>query len=195
MITTDKIDAAADVALNQKVVGHIKLWEVNPETGEKTLLVEKNNLIVNQGADILANAMAGTPNSAISHFYINYASTSPSLVSPTSTDTIASFASDGTHGYVRIPLAFSPALTNDGSGNYVSNVVYFTSFLTNGGNFTTSGLAFTNGVYLYALGLINGGANSNGSLDRLFSKTTFGPITWNAANGLAISWGVTFNTV
>ncbi len=181
--------------LNHEAHGYIKIWNVDQATGKNELIVEHNNLIVKQGADILAAALAGKPNSGITHFYIGYNTDSGFSGGPaiTTSDNTGSFSTSGNYGYIRIPLAFPASYLNEAT--YTGNMVYFTTFLTNGGAFTEHGATFANGVKLYCLGLVNGSNPSNDTGDNLFSKVNFGPITYNSANGLAITWGITFRAI
>ena len=193
-MTNIDIAPVGGYSLNQQAHGHVKMWKYDLKTGDKTLLLDNKNLIVNQGSDILASALSGMPNSHITHFYIGYTNvSSPSLGAISVEDKFNSFPADSANGYVRIPIAFSPSfLTEDG---YDNNIPYFTTFLTSGAPVITSGLALSDGVKLTSLGLINARVPDSPANDRLFSKVNFGPIVWDSTAGLAISWGITFRTV
>jgi hypothetical protein len=184
-----------DYMLNQGAQGHVKIWQFNPESGDKKLLLEKKNLILKTGADVMASALAGLPNSKITHFYVGYTTSGTTPVAPsiTAASTKANvFPTDSTHGYLRVPLAFPPGFLQE--SGYSGNVPYFTTFITNG-SFTSSGAAFADGANLYTLGLVNAQNPSGSNQDRLFSAITFTPITYQVAHGLAITWGVTFRAV
>ena len=187
--------APANYKFNAEARGHVKIWQFNPESGEKKLLVDKDNLILRTGADVMAASLAGQPNSKISHFYIGYTSSGTTPVAPSITvgSTKAElFPTDATHGYLRVPLAFPASFLSE--DNYTANVPYFTCFITNG-SYTSHGATFGNGVNLYTLGLVNAQNPSGSNQDRLFSAISFTPIQYSAANGLAIKLGVTFRAV
>ena len=178
--------------LNYDAAGRIKIWRFDQETGDKELLVDKPNLIVRQGASIMASALAGQPNSGISHFYIGYNTDIGFNDQPAAalTDTCASFSSVAPYGYLRLPLAFPPSFLAE--TNYSLNVPYFTTFITAASGAYQNGATFGNNVRLFSLGLVNAQNPSGDNQDRLFSKVSFGPITFNSTQGLAITWGVTF---
>lgn len=180
----------SDYPLNTDAFGRVKIWKFRPD-GYKQLIVNQPNLIVNQGADIMANAIVGTSNSAINYFYIGYATGTYTPPTPAIGDTCASFSSTGNYGYLRLPLAFPASYLNE--TGYANNAPYFTTFITSGSAAYKTGAAFTSGVStLFSLGLVNAPAPSDHTQDRLFSEITFGPITYDSTYGLAITWGVTF---
>jgi hypothetical protein len=191
--------AATAYPLNVAANGHVKIWTVDKDFKNPVLTFNGDNTIVKGGSDILAAALSGVPNSAITHFYVGYnndggftGSAEPAI---TISDTIASFPTTGDYGYVRIPLSFPASFLTDGSG-YTANIPYYTSFLVAGSVFDSYGAEFDNGSKIFALGLVNAQNSSNNSGDRLFSKIYLSPvITYDTAHGAVITWGVTFRSL
>lgn len=180
--------------------GFFKVWESNPETGESTLLLDKQNTILFQGADLLALALAGGANSSITHMYLQYCSIgeTPSVDAPVKTDTYTDLAPTATTGYLRVPLSF-PAVYTPSAGDYTGNTVLFTVVL-NGvvTNVTCNGgLGAVPGKFYSAALVASGNPGETAAShpnDKLFARITFGatPLTYSSANSLTITWGVRF---
>lgn len=173
----DHFDTNSAYIANKDMFGHVRIWQYSPATGIGELLIEKNNLITYQGAGIAARALSGLPNTAISHIYVGYSSSS-TPPSPTISDTPASFST-----FVRQPLAFSPSFSNE-AGYSVPNLAYFTAFIT--------GSAIPNDDYVVALGLVSATNPNDSSGDLLFSSIAFNGVQYNSTYGLAVTWGITF---
>ena len=97
-------------SLNDMVSGFVKIWQVDNKTGKSELLVDKKNLVLNMGANVLSYALAGNVGYNISNFYIGYNNTNsftPPVIDVLYTHPFSAFTSP--FGYLRVPLAFSPS--------------------------------------------------------------------------------------
>lgn len=175
--------------------GFFKIWGFDPKTGDSKLLIDKKNTIMYQGADLLAMALAGTPNAAISHIYLKYSTTAPGALPTVSKSHRVSdvFTTSATIGGFRIPLAFPAAFTS--TVNFEKNIVVFT-VIVNG----TSGLLLNatpaNNSYLYTAGLVAAlnpaETPTSHPNDKLFAEITFTPLQYKDTESLTVSWGVKF---
>ena len=170
----DQFDKQSTYTLNKDASGHVRIWNL----ASKELLLNKSNIITYQGASIAARALSGLPNTNISHIYVGYNTTG---VVPTVGvgDTISNFST-----YARVPLNFTPSFANE--TNYSSNLVYFTVYITGAS-------PITNGKNIVELGLVSA-QSGDASDDLLFSHISFNPIIYQAAYGIAITWGLTFRS-
>jgi hypothetical protein len=183
--------------------GFYKIWKVHKKTGKKELLVDKKNLILYQGADLLAFALAGVKYSSISHMYVGY-NDNPSFSFPANAPTIdkeysTTFASYGSgslsnFGYLRLPLAYTPSYLA-ASHFYNNNTVIFTSVIA-----TTDysfGAAFNDSLtspssQIFEIGLAASLNPDNAGNDIIFSRANFTPIIYDSNYNLTITWGICF---
>ncbi len=190
--------------LNNKGKGSIKIWAVNKRTGKKYLLVDRPNTILNQGADILAKALAGTANAAISHMYVGYNNTADdTFTRPVIDKTYSvSFTNYGlgdyaAFGYLRIPLAYSPSFI--GQTDYVNNVSVFTTVLSSAGSPQGSSAPFRSTAdvgtssQIFEVGLISAFDTTSSAQDKVFSRANFVPLLYDPNFNLTITWGVQFS--
>ena len=176
--------------------GFIKAWKTDPKTGLSETVLEKKNTILYQGSDILASALAGQANSAITHMYIGFENatdssfySSSSAVAKDGTPVMSGYTSP--KGYLRVPLAFPASFTN--ITDYHNNTAIFTTQIISPSS--AGGAVFnpgTSGVssYIYEAALVAAGSVA----DRIFSRVTFTPITYDNSYNLTISWGVKFTS-
>ena len=176
--------------------GFIKAWKTNPKTGESETVLDKKNTILYQGSDILASALAGTANSAITHMYVGFQNSTSSAfyssipaVSKDGTPAISGYVSP--QGYLRVPLAFPASFTQ--INNYNNNTAIFTTQIISPSS--AGGAVFNPGTgglssYIYEAALVAAGPVS----DRIFSRVTFTPIAYDSSYNLTISWGVKFTS-
>ena len=179
LLSSFYMNVTQDYTVNQHAQGRVRIWEHSPELGYGKLLLDRPNLITKIGAGLAAQAIAGLPNCSITHIYVGYNNSGDST--PTISDTVSSFST-----YAAFPLAFSPSFSSTDS-SYVNNLAYFTTYIT-GTTLPPSGSGLPSSSNIYSLGLVN----RSGSINSLFSKIAFSPITYDGTHGLAISWGVTF---
>lgn len=179
----EHLDKQLAYTANRDAFGRVRIWSYSPENGIDKLLLDKPNLITVGGADIVARALTGAPNTAVNYIYVGYNAPGVTTVpSVTVNDDITSFTSGN---YARLPLAFSPSFANE--TGYNNNLVYFTSYLTGTGQ-------VANNANIVSLGLVNAADPANASLDKLFSRISFSAVTYASSYGLAITWGLTFRS-
>ena len=183
--------------------GFFKIWAVDPETGSRTLLRFEKNMILNEGADLLAQALAGVRYTAISHMYIGYKnSVSDTFDKPTIDKAYSTkFTAYGSglyedFGYLRLPLAYSPSfIAQEG---YSSNVALFTSIVATADN--AHGAPFRSSDFaedednppsqIFEVGLVAALDPSGQSQDKVFSRAQFDPLLYNPNFNLTTTWGV-----
>ena len=186
----------------QKMQGFIKIWAVDPKTGERWLLRDQPNMILYAGADLMAQVLAGVAHTNISNIYVGYQNVaSPSNVNPPTIDKAYSvpFANYGSgaysnYGYLRLPLAYSPSFSSE--PNYTSNIVLFTTIITTTNNATPTN-SFKDSTQsppsqIFEVALVSALNPSNNSLDKVFSRANFSPLTYDSNFNLTITWGVRF---
>lgn len=173
--------------------GFIKIWKVNPKTGDKELVLDKKNTILYGGADILAYAITGKENSAISHFYLAYNNT-PGFVAPDYTVDKAnpSFTASGQYGYLRVPLTFPAAFLKD--TNYNNNIPVFTILISDPYAYQVAGSpSFSADSSVFELGLVSALTPNSPAGDIVFARAQFTPIIYDPTFNFTISWGVKFS--
>jgi len=180
MSTTEILDA------DKALAGFVKIWKVDPSTGESFLVVDKPNMILRGGTKIIAQTLGGSTNWNIWGMYIGYNNTS-SFSAPTIdvnyTYPFSSFVSP--FGYLREPLTFTPSYMS--ASGYDSNTVLFSTMVTSatkagGANFDTS-------CSIYEVALISA-PTGTASGDVVFSRTSFNPIKYDSTYNFTITWGV-----
>lgn len=187
--------------------GFYKIWRTNIETGKSELVVEKKNMVLYQGMDLLAKALAGVRYAAVSHMYIGYKTTddisgfTPPTIDKAYTNKFEDYdvsPSLADLGYLRLPLNFTPTYLNTGA-DYENNVAVFTTVVTannstspNGADFNDSGDAEPS--HIFEIALVAALDPTGDNEDIIFSRANFEPIVYDPAYNLTISWGIQFLT-
>lgn len=182
--------------------GFFKIWAIDPKTGKRELLRDQPNMILNSGADIVAQALAGVNNSAISHMYIGYKNhidntfTKPTIDKEYSIPfTDYGSGSYSTFGYLRLPLAYAPSfIAQEG---YNSNIALFTSVIATadysyGAPFRSSESVTTPQSQIFEVALVSAFDASGAGQDKVFSRANFEPLLYNPNYNLTTTWGVQF---
>ena len=178
--------------LKKMISGFVKIWKVDPKTGETSLLVDQPNLVLRNGAKIITSTLAGLPNSKIWGMYVGYNNnsgfTTPTIDVDYSTTFPALAAGTDGFNYLREPLAFSPSFVSD--SGYTDNIALF-SVMISSANGVVSTPEFTNGVSkIYEIALIAAPSPGNLAGDIVFSRTSFNPIIYDSSVNFTITWGV-----
>jgi hypothetical protein len=178
------------LSVKKSLAGFVKVWQVDPNTGESVLLVDKQNLILKGGAKLIAHALGGDPAAKIWGMYVGYNNTSSFLVTPPDVDYNNPFSSfEGQYGFLREKLTFSPTYMS--SEGYDENTVLFSTMITTaskaGG---TQSAEFTGESRIYEVALVAERDPNNTNRDIVFSRTTFNPIQYNSSYNFTITWGV-----
>lgn len=182
-----------------KFKGFYKIWAVDKKTGAKKLLVSKPNMILYQGADLMAQALAGVQGANISHVYIGYNNVAGSFTPPTldkeNTTDFPAYGLDPltTYGYLRLPLSYSP--TFSGQDPYDTNTVVFTAIIATTGNDHGAEFAISTAgtpSQIFEIALAAEFDPSDQSSDKLFSRAQFDPVLYDENYNLTIAWGIQF---
>jgi len=181
MSTTEIFDGAKWLS------GFVKIWKVDPVTGDSQLLVDKQNMILKGGAKLITHALAGVEGSKIWGMYIgfnNTASFTPKTINPEYSDPFSGFSSP--FGYLREPLTFTPTYMS--SPGYTDNTVLFSTMITSSTSQTDA--VFDGSSRIYEVGLIAAPTPSDPSGDVVFSRTNFNAIQYDSSFNFTISWGI-----
>jgi hypothetical protein len=175
---------------NKNMRGFIKIWKIHKKTGKSELVVNKDNLILYMGAQVLSYALSGQIGYNINYFYIGFNNTD-SFVYPTIdlaySQPFSGFVSP--FGYLREPLAFSPSYLSD--PNYTNNTSVYTVQIASATSF--GGASFTPGTSnIYECALVAAPDPANAPSDLVFSRVNFNQITYDSNFSLSISWGIKF---
>jgi len=171
--------------------GFVKIWRVHKQTGEKTLVVDKDNTVLNLGAGLLASLLSGSTGTGISTFYVGF-NNNESFTYPT-IDTSYSqpfnqLDAGAGFGYLRLPLAFPPSFLSD--SGYTNNTVIFSTIIASATSFY--GATFTSDTsQIYEIALV-ATPSSNPNDDIPFARINFNQIEFDSSYALAISWGIKF---
>jgi hypothetical protein len=189
----------SEIALPQetytaKLRGFVKIWKVHKVTGEKILVLDKDNTILNLGAGLLARLLSGASGSGISSFYIGF-NNNDSFTYPTIdvaySQPFNQLSVAAGFGYLRLPLSFPPSFLSD--SGYINNTVIFSTIIASATSFY--GNDFTSGTSnLYELALV-ATPTSNPNDDIPYARINFNQIEYDSSYALAISWGIKFLTV
>lgn len=174
-----------------KFSGSLKIWRQPIHGGKPELVLEKPNMVLYQGSDILANSLGGKTNSHVSHMYIGFHNgdtfTAPTISKTDNRDTFQSYTS--TFGYLRFPLSMDASYFTD--VNYSQNNVVFTTTVVSAAS--EHGATFSAGSsYIYEAALVNAQDPLDKTKDRIFSRANFSPIEFVSSYNLIISWAVKF---
>jgi hypothetical protein len=186
----------------KKMQGFFKIWAVDPVSGQRHLLIDKKNMILNEGADLLAAALAGVKYSNISHIYIGYKNHADGTFDKPVIDkeysvkfTSYNSGEYADFGYLRLPLAYSPSFINQ--DGYQSNITVFTAVVATGD--TANGAVFRPEDYggaqpsqIFEVALVAATDPSGQAQDKVFSRAQFEPLLYNPSYNLTITWGVQF---
>ncbi len=182
--------------------GDVQFCLFNPKTGQIKKLIEKRNLVLYSGADILARLLSGDPSFGVNAMYLefkNLADPSDPITPPPfdRTGGIAYYnglASSPDTDFLRVPLAVSPAFTAS-DVNYTGNQVTF--FAQSEGLSGFHGKLFgpANNSAVYGAGLIAAPDLPDQSQDRVFSRVYAGidKVLKESGFEIGVTWTIRFN--
>ena len=186
--------------------GHLRISELNTKTNESRIVVDRKNTIMDGASNIIARALAGLPNSGISHLYLAYSNDSSvpgNGYSINKADPVfVTGDASNYHGCLRIPLSFAPAIT-DVTDEPGSKLMTFNILVNQPGGFTildSDRATLTSGVSdFFEVGLVSqtnpAGSTSNITGDLVLARLAFQKLTYNTAFNLTISWGIKLTNV
>jgi hypothetical protein len=176
------------VCIDKSIAGFVKIWKSNPATGESLLVVDKQNLIMRNGARLIARALGGDDTAKIWGMYIGYNNSADSFNAPAITVDYANPFSGFVvpFGYLREPLTFSPDYMS--SAGYSENIVLFSTIVTS--STKAGGADFTESSKIYEVALVSAGDVNDPAKDTVFSRTNFNPVQYDSTYNFTITWGV-----
>jgi hypothetical protein len=162
--------------------------------GPPDVLVDQRNLIMAPSSEVMAMALAGRPNTRISHLYLGYVkSTGTPYVPPGLTPADTTFPVTTERGLVRVPLTFPGLLTPPDTGSdwlatFVFTVNSLTAFVAPGGPVLTGSTWLDEAGLVTATDPASSPANRTG--DRVFARVRFTDVAHDDTYNLSISWGI-----
>jgi len=176
------------LSVPQALTGFVKIHQVDPVSGETTLLVDKQNMIMRKGATIIAHALGGDAYAKIWGMYVGYNNNedftkeqAPAITVDYS-NPFSDFNEAQGFGYLREPLTFTPTYLS--SPSYSENTVLFSTMITTA--FKAGGAIFNTDSKIYEVALVA----TSPTGDTVFSRTNFNPIQYNSSYNFTITWGV-----
>ena len=168
-----------------------RLMLINERTGEITRLVEQQNIIPYQGADVFARLLAGDVTYAPGAMFFEFENTVGDPVAPTPARDedinyyLSTLLLNPNRDYMRIPLVVSPSLTASGD-DYDGNQVTF--FAITAGLTGVHGLTFDQSVdsKVYGVALAATPTPAQYTSDLLFSRSYAGFTAVPKQDGFAI---------
>jgi len=181
------------LSAGNSLAGFVKIWKNDPCTGESTLLVDKQNMILKGGAKLIAQALGGKPEAKIWGMYIGYYTGEGDFQKKTiDIDYSVPFLGYAApFGYLREPLTFSPNYLSSVGYEENENTVLFSTMITTATK--AGGLAsadFNETSQIYEVALISVPDTNVLARDVVFSRTNFNPIQYNSNYNFTITWGV-----
>jgi hypothetical protein len=175
------------LSVSQTLTGFVKIWQVDPQTGASSLLVDKQNMILKGGAKLIAHALGGDSSAKIWGMYIGY-NNDATFLKP---DIDVGYSNRFTNyaapfGYLREPLTFSPNFLS--SAGYSENTVLFSTMITSANK--AGGADFTEASKIYEVALVAAQDVNDVTKDTVFSRTNFNPVQYNSSYNFTITWGV-----
>jgi hypothetical protein len=186
-----------DYCLDAQAKGSIRIFSFNKETGEITTLIERPNLILYSGADILANVVSGNPAYAINVMYIEYENTAGTPTPP---------AYDRTGGFayynglvtpkdiIRVPLITQPDISSSDVALYDGNQPTFFS-VSEGSVGAVAGINFNSASNskVYGAALVAAPDINDRAQDKVFSRVYFNdPIAKQTGHEIGVTWVIRF---
>lgn len=192
-----------------QAVGEVSAFYQNIRTGRMTKMLEQKNMILFEGADVMAALLGGDLNFRISHFYLEYKNTVGTPTAPTITrDAGRSYFSslDGSaaHDWVRVPIILNPTLSvvPAESSDYTGNSVIFTATTASvtpaTGKSPVANYFLSSGVdgpsKITSLALVASPDRNAESKDRVFSRVNLGtPMPLQPSSNIIFLWAIRFN--
>jgi len=178
------------LATDKALSGFIKVWKTDSISGESTLLVDKPNMILKGGANIIARALGGDPLAKIWGMYIGYCNAPGDFQKPSiDIDYSSPFINYvGDFGYLREPLTFNPNYLYSAGYENSENTVLFSTMVTTATK--AGGADFNESSQIYEVALVSVPDLANPGKDTVFSRTNFNPVLYNSNYNFTITWGV-----
>lgn len=191
-------------------VGLVTACYTNITTGREVEVLRQKNLILFEGADIMAGLLGGRTEMVPSHFYLQYENTNLAPVGPTFTradgrqafEAIA--GNDPAQDWLRVPIISTPLIQRipDNSEDYAGNAVIFSA--SSASSQTLQGESPAHNYFaasgpngpskVVAVALAAAVKPSNHKLDKIFSRLTLTTaLPMQANHHLTFYWSIRFN--
>jgi hypothetical protein len=176
-----------NLSTDKSLTGFIKIWKVDPCSGDSCLLVDKQNMILKGGATLISRCLGGDAYAKIWGMYIGYNNNLTFVKPDIDVDYSYRFINYAApFGYLREPLTFSPNFLS--SPGYVDNTVLFSTMITSANK--AGGADFTEDSKIYEVALVAAEDVNDPTKDIVFSRTNFNPVQYNSSYNFTITWGV-----
>lgn len=191
-------------------VGHIIACLQDAKTGHMSApILRKKNLILFEGADIMAGLLAGRNGFAVSHMYFQYRNTADTFVvdnpitrgsGRTSFDAIV--GDDPPEDWLRVPIITTPQLTKipDDSADYDANAAWFCA--TSAASATLVGESPTHNAFtssgptpskVFSVALVAAPAAADSKQDRVLSRVNLDdPVELPPGKHIVFFWMIKF---
>ena len=181
--------------------GHIKMFSYDPVTKQIDRIVEKHNLILYSGADVMARVLAGQ-NYAVSTMYVEFKNLAvPGTVTP------PTFGREPAHGlayydslsgsvdvdFLRIPIVISPSLTSSDVASFDNNQVNFFAITEGTQGFHGKDFSAASNSAVYGAALVSSPVWSDQTQDIVFARGYPGTIAKQASSQIGTQWITQFN--
>ena len=178
----------------------------NDKTGLFSPICEQKNLVMYEGADIIAGLLAGQP-LQLSHMYFHYYNSSTVVTAPELDRTMGrtwfynnipgTGNVNSTQDWLRVPIITTPRLfkSPSDSANYNNNGIYLTATSaaasTPKEGESSGNLPFNNTSKIIAVALVSATDPSDYRKDKIFSRVNLtAPITVASGSQPTIFWSV-----
>lgn len=184
-----------------QAIGEITAFYENIATGARTPVLTQKNLILFEGADVMAALLSGDMSHQISHMYFQFQNRDPYQDNHLAIDRTSGRATletaDNQEDWLRVPLITNPKLMRMGD-TYVANGVYFTGTSAASDSLVGGdrGLAFGNqqSSTIFALALAAAPTPANDAQDKLFSRVILEtPIPVRQGSHIVFFWLIKFS--
>jgi hypothetical protein len=184
--------------VNTRGKGLIRLFSFDPRTGIIRKMIERENLVLYGGADILAKLLSGDPKYAVNTMYLEFSNIAPAIPSFDRTGGVSYYnglAADPNVDFLRVPLTVNPVIDSSDPVLYLGNRVTFfgVSEGTTGFHGKTFGPVAPSTVYGAAL--VAAPDVLDQSQDVVFSRAYagIGSVTKEAGFEIGVTWTIQFN--
>lgn len=191
-----------------QAIGRVIGCYTNQKTGRETRIFDKKNLILYEGADIMAGLLSGDRRFFPSHMYFVYENTNSIITSPPATtraDGRAFFASiagsSPNQDWLRVPMISTPKLSIIGE-EYAGNVVTFSA--SSAASDTLEGESPAHNYFassggdgpskVFSLALVSALNPNTNKDDKVFSRLDLdSPMSVLAGHHLTFYWTIKFS--
>lgn len=194
-----KVRGIFDLARDAR--GDVKIFSFDPRTGVVHKLLEKQNLILYSGADVLAKLLAGqrTPVNAMYMEFKNLAAPGDSITPPTfdregGISYYNGLATSPDTDFLRIPLTVNPTIESS-DGVYGGNQVVFFGVSEGTAGFHGKSFLDTANSAVFGAALVAAPDLADQSQDLVFSRIYSGidKVLKVAGHQIGVTWTIRFN--